>query len=102
MTSVKLPGDFYRFATVSHYGFPRTTVGTALARGFRRTLNSRTMKLKVCTLFTTALLFAGVSAAEAGQTTSPIPVPEPASLLLLGSGLGLMALTIRRWRKKKP
>jgi hypothetical protein len=60
------------------------------------------MKLKVFTLFTTALLLAGVSAASAGPTTSPVPVPEPASLLLLGSGLGLMALTIRRWRRKKP
>jgi hypothetical protein len=60
------------------------------------------MKLNALALFTAALFLAGVSTAEAGQTPPPIPVPEPASLLLLGTGLGVMALTIRRWRKKKP
>ena len=59
------------------------------------------MKLNALALLTTALLLAGVSAAEARQGSSPVPVPEPASLLLLGTGLGVVALTIRRLRKKQ-
>ena len=58
------------------------------------------MKLKVLAL-TAALLLTGVSSLEAGQTPSPVPVPEPASLILFGTGLGVMALTIRRWRRLK-